>query len=119
MIRSVAAIVALLKAALFLAALVLAALNNFDLTARLARAEAASAERGLRSSVTAELALGLAIVLASGWLASLMPGADQHALTWDWQPVLLGLGLLALVAIAAVIWLRRPGFSLHHMWGRS
>lgn len=63
--------VALLKAALFVAALVLAARNQWGLTPRLAWQR--SAGRALFWSVSMEAMIGLAIVLAAGWLAMLSP----------------------------------------------
>ncbi len=64
--------VALLKLGLFALALVCAALNALVLTPRL---RAGAVPRRLRQSIGAEATIGLAIVLAAGWLANLSPGA--------------------------------------------
>jgi putative copper export protein len=64
--------VALLKAGLFVFALVFAAINAFILTARLARD--ASAMRAMHWTVSAEALIGCAILLAAAWLAGLPPG---------------------------------------------
>ncbi|HYZ21269.1 MAG TPA: CopD family protein [Rhodopila sp.] len=72
--------IALLKAALFLFALVLAACNRLWLTDRMA-AETSAARRHLLASVAAETAIGLAIITAAAFLASSMPGAEQASLT--------------------------------------
>ncbi len=64
--------VVLLKAALFALALVFAARNGLVSTSRLARGRAAL--RALAGSVWVEAAIGVAIVLAAGWLAELAPG---------------------------------------------
>jgi len=65
----------LLKTGLFLAALGLAGLNRYRLTPAVQHGE----RRGLLSSVAAEAAIGIAIVLVAAFLASSMPGADmQH-----------------------------------------
>jgi putative copper export protein len=64
--------VALLKAGLFMLALVFAAINGFVLTARLACD--AAAVRAMRWSVSAEALIGCAILLAAAWLSGLPPG---------------------------------------------
>lgn len=66
--------IALLKIALFLIALVLAALNRLRLTDRLA-AGAAHARRPLLASVCVETSVGLAIVIAAAFMASSVPAA--------------------------------------------
>jgi putative copper export protein len=63
--------VALLKAGLFILALVFAAINGFVLTARVAYH--AAAVRAMRWSVSAEALIGCAILLAAAWLAGLPP----------------------------------------------
>lgn len=70
---------AMLKIALFLVALALAALNRLWLTDRLARTGSA---RALRLSVGIETAIGFAIVLTAGLLASTAPAADTGRLSW-------------------------------------
>ncbi len=64
--------VALIKLALFALALGLAACNNLILTPRLARSTSTS--KPLRVSIANEAMIGVAIVLAAGWLANLAPG---------------------------------------------
>ena len=77
--------IALLKIALFLLALTLAAVNRLWLTDRL-RTGAPGARRHLMVSVAIETLLGLAIVTAGAFLASSVPGAHQ-APVWpfSWQ----------------------------------
>lgn len=96
----------LLKTALFVAALALAAANRQVLLPRLADPAAGAAWRRLRGTVWVEAALGLAIVLAAGWLSGLPPGADQTAAaqSWPWLPA----GLILLLAIAGALWFARP-----------
>ena len=90
----------LLKTALFAAALALAAVNRFVLTPRVA---AAPARQRLLRAVAIEAGLGLAIVLAAGFLAGLPPGVDQGAVAariWPWATagaVVFVFGLVALV----------------------
>ena len=68
---------ALVKIALFVAALVLAAVNRLGLTDRLADG-VAGARGTLRLSIVVEALTGLAIVLAAGFLASHSPGAHEQ-----------------------------------------
>jgi putative copper export protein/mono/diheme cytochrome c family protein len=77
--------IALLKIALFLAALALAAVNRLWLTDRLA-SHATAARRTLLTSVGIETLFGLAIVTAAGFLASTMP-AVHSTVVWpfSWQ----------------------------------
>ncbi|MGA3401925.1 MAG: CopD family protein [Acetobacteraceae bacterium] len=79
--------VALLKLGLFAVALGLAALNRWRFTARLADAgEPARARWQLRLSIGVETALGLAIVLAAGFLASRTPAAQEQPLwPFSWR----------------------------------
>lgn len=70
--------IVLLKVALFALALVFATLNGLVLTGRLARPGPTGARRALQRSVSMEVALGCAIVLVAGWLASTAPGAMAH-----------------------------------------
>jgi putative copper export protein len=70
--------VALLKLALFLSMLVLAALNRFVFSAR-------PGER-LQRSVMGETALGVAAIVAAGFLAHLTPGAHEDPVwPFDWR----------------------------------
>lgn len=110
--------IALFKAALFAAALVCAALNSFVLTDRLARTESGGSRNELRVSVATELVLGLIVVLASGWLANMMPEANQHPLPEDWRPALIGVVPL-LVAIAMAAFLRRSHLTIHRERSRT
>ena len=77
--------IALLKIALFLMALALAALNRLWLTDRLAT-DGPGARRQSLVSVSIETVIGLAIVMAAAFLASQVPGAHQ-APVWpfSWQ----------------------------------
>lgn len=71
---------ALLVLGLFSAALLLAALNRRRFTPGPAGGDPIVAQRRLRLSIGAEAAIGLAIVLAAGFLASLPPAAKQQPL---------------------------------------
>ncbi|HVZ07299.1 copper resistance D family protein [Rhodopila sp.] len=76
--------IALIKIALFLMALALAAVNRLWLTDRLA-ARHPCARPAMRASVLAETAIGLGIVMAAASLASHEPGVDQQppaSLSW-------------------------------------
>ncbi len=77
--------IALLKFALFLMTLALAALNRLWLTDRLAT-DAPGARRQSLVSVSIETVIGLGIVMAAAFLASQVPGAHQ-APVWpfSWQ----------------------------------
>jgi putative copper export protein/mono/diheme cytochrome c family protein len=111
--------IALLKIALFLAALVLATINRLWLTDRLP-----GSRRHLLMSVSIETALGLAIVVAAGFLASTIPGAHQNPVwpfSWQFSLVtvqedpdirqevlvsLLTIGAASLAMAAALLWRR-------------
>jgi putative copper export protein/mono/diheme cytochrome c family protein len=69
---------ALVKTALFAAMLGLAALNRFRFTPALAGADAATATRHLRRSVAGEVALGIALIVAAGLLATSVPAAHAQ-----------------------------------------
>ena len=80
--------IALLKVALFLAALALAALNRLRLTDRLSTA-AATARKRLRLSVSCETLVGLAIILVAAFLASSMPATHETPIwPFSWRPSL-------------------------------
>ncbi len=115
--------IALLKIALFLMTLALAALNRLWLTDRLA-AGASDARRQLLVSVSMETVIGLGVVTAAAFLASTVPGAHQ-APVWpfSWQlslvtvrevpdlrqevfVSLLAIGAAILVVAAAMLWRR-------------
>ena len=75
----------MLKIALFLVTLALAALNRLWLTDRLA-AGAPGARRQLLVSVSIETVIGLGIVTAAAFLASTVPGAHQTPVwPFSWQ----------------------------------
>jgi copper resistance protein D len=98
--------VALLKAALLLAALVLAGTNGFVLTSRLAETNPSDARRRLHVSIAVEAALGLGIILAAGWLADMALGADLRPAPTPPTAVLACLLLPASVlAVAVAVWL--------------
>jgi putative copper export protein/mono/diheme cytochrome c family protein len=123
--------IALLKIALFLAALTLAAANRLWLTDRLASA-VAGARRHLLISIGIETLFGLAIVIAAGILASTMPAAHSVPVwPFSWQfslitinqdadlrrEVILSLVLLGgavLLLAGAIIWrrLRLAAFAI-------
>ncbi len=80
--------IALLKIALFLAALALAAINRLRLTDRLSKATADARSR-LRLSVSGEILAGLAIILAAAFLASSMPATHETPVwPFSWRPSL-------------------------------
>jgi len=83
---------ALLKIVLLMGLLGLAALNRLALTDRLTGRDPAAARRHLRLSVAVETALGAAVVLAAGLLASLVPGVhEQPVWPFAWRPSLVAL----------------------------
>lgn len=115
--------IALLKIALFLAALALAGVNRLWLTDHLG-ARASGARRHLMISVSVETVCGFAIVAAAGFLASAVP-AEHAVVVWPfgWQfslitinedvelrrEVILSLLLMggALVLVVAAMWWHR------------
>jgi len=77
--------IALLKIGLFLLMLALAALNRLRLTDQLGQADTGARNR-LRLSVASEALVGLAIILAAGFLASAVPAAhEQPVWPFSWQ----------------------------------
>jgi putative copper export protein/mono/diheme cytochrome c family protein len=84
---------ALFKLALFAGLLGFAAVNRFRLTPALREEAAAQAGRHLLTSIVLETALGLAVVLAAGLLATLTPAAHAQPL-WPF-PLRPNLALLA------------------------
>jgi putative copper export protein/mono/diheme cytochrome c family protein len=77
---------ALLKLGLFAAALGLAVLNRLHFTHALAGSDPIRARRRLRVSIGVEAAIGLAIVLAAGFLASLTPSTNEQPLwPFSWR----------------------------------
>jgi putative copper export protein/mono/diheme cytochrome c family protein len=80
--------IALLKIALFLAAVAFAAVNRLWLTDRLSRA-ATTARKWLRLSVSGETLIGLAIILTAAFLASSMPATHETPIwPFSWRPSL-------------------------------
>ena len=72
---------ALVKIGLFGALLALACANRFVFTERLEAGDPGRAQRRLIASIAVETALGLAVVIAAGRLASLAPSIHEQA-TW-------------------------------------
>jgi putative copper export protein/mono/diheme cytochrome c family protein len=102
--------IALLKIGLFLLLLLLAAINRFVLTERVAGAASVAARRYMRRSIATEAVLGALVVLAAGFLASGTPGThEQPVWPFPWRPSLEAFGdadlrrelMLAIAAIAA------------------
>jgi len=78
--------VALVKLALLLVLLALAAVNRFRYAPAMRGPAGADARRGLRRSVAAETAVGLAAVLAASLLADLPPAQHQQPVwPFAWQ----------------------------------
>jgi putative copper export protein/mono/diheme cytochrome c family protein len=81
--------VALIKIAIFLALLTLAALNRLVLTEHLAHSTAGVTQRHMRLSISIEMLLGGAVIIAAGFLASLTPGThEQPVWPFPWRPSL-------------------------------
>jgi putative copper export protein/mono/diheme cytochrome c family protein len=79
--------VALVKLGLLAGLLALAALNRFVFTERLAHGVSC-----IQSSILIEAVLGAAVVVAAGFLASLMPGThEQPVWPFPWRPSLSAL----------------------------
>ena len=115
--------IALLKIGLFGLALALATLNRLWLTDRLSRADAGARSR-LRLSIACESLVGLAIILAAGFLASSVPAEhEQPVWPFSWHLSLVSvnedpdlraevimsvglMGLAVLLAAAACLWRR-------------
>jgi putative copper export protein/mono/diheme cytochrome c family protein len=111
--------IALLKIALFLLALVLAAVNRLWLTDRLA---AGIGERHLLICIGVETIVGLAIVVVAAFLASTVPGVHEAPVwpfSWQFSLVtvreapefrqevfvsLLIIGVALLLTVAALLW---------------
>jgi putative copper export protein len=110
----------LAKAALMLALLGLAALNRWVFLSRLA-----TQLRLLRRSILAEAALGVAVLAAAGWLASVPPALHQppvwplpwRVLGWSWAmpagwAALLPLGMALLLALLLTLRRRRAALLI-------
>jgi len=89
--------IALVKLGLSVGAVSLGAFSRFRLMPRIAAER--SARLSMRIALAAETGLGIAIVLAAGWLASLAPGADLH----PGGPTVLVPGLAAAAAVTALL----------------
>ncbi len=104
--------IALVKVGLFLLLLVLAALNRFVLTERIAGAAPVAARRHIRRSIAAEAVLGALVIVTAGFLASNTPGVhEQPVWPFAWRPSLNAFAdadlrhelILALAAIVGAI----------------
>ena len=117
--------VAVLKLALFLLMLGLAAAHRFHHAQVLGAAPVPGARRRLRRSVGLEMALGLAVVLAAALLADLPPALHEQPLwPFAWQPNIdilsdpdlgaearqgaFGAAAALLLVPAALVWRRPP-----------
>ncbi len=116
--------VALLKLGLFAVALGLAVLNRLHLTHALASRDPMRARRHLRLSVGAETAIGLTIVLAAGFLASLTPATQEQPLwPFSWRLTFAALDdpeirvRVALALVAAGVGVASAVFGL--LWRRA
>jgi putative copper export protein/mono/diheme cytochrome c family protein len=115
--------VALIKLALFIVLLALAALNRLALTDRLAGPTPDAARRHMRASIATEAVLGAAVVVTAGFLATHAPGThEQPVWPFPWQLSLsvfaepdlrgevigglVGLGAAVVVAVVGVLWRR-------------
>jgi putative copper export protein/mono/diheme cytochrome c family protein len=115
--------VALVKLALFIVLLSLAALNRLALTDRLAGPTPDAARRHMRISIATEAVLGTAVVITAGFLATHAPGThEQPVWPFPWQfslgafaePDLRGeaigavaaLGGAVVLAIVGLLWRR-------------
>jgi putative copper export protein/mono/diheme cytochrome c family protein len=123
--------IALVKAGLFLVLLLLAALNRFVFTERIAGIAPDAARRHIRRSIAAEIVLGVLVVITAGFLASNTPGMhEQPVWPFSWRPSLdafadpdlrheLVVALLAIVgavviAVIGLVWrlARLPALAL-------
>jgi putative copper export protein/mono/diheme cytochrome c family protein len=104
--------IALVKVGLFLLLLVLAALNRFILTERIAGAAPVAARRHIRRAIAAEAVLGALVIVTAGFLASNTPGVhEQPVWPFAWRPSLNAFAdadlrhelILALAAIVGAI----------------
>jgi putative copper export protein/mono/diheme cytochrome c family protein len=116
--------IALVKIGLFLLLLVLAAINRFVLTERVAGAAPAAARRHMRRSIAMETVLATLVVLAAGFLASGTPGThEQPVWPFPWQPSLEAFGdpdlrrelVFALAAIAGGMAVATCGLIWRHV----
>jgi putative copper export protein/mono/diheme cytochrome c family protein len=81
--------IALVKVGLLLLLLLLATLNRFVLTERVAGADSVAARRHMRRSIAAETALGALVVMTAAFLAQSTPGVHQQPVwPFAWRPSL-------------------------------
>ena len=123
--------VALVKLALFVVLLALAAVNRLALTERLAGPAPDVARRAMRVSAAAEAVLGTFVVITAGFLASQTPGShEQPVWPFAWRPslsilhvpelrgeviaALVAVGVAVIIGIIGVIWrkMRWPALAL-------
>jgi putative copper export protein/mono/diheme cytochrome c family protein len=116
--------IALVKLGLFQLLLLLAAINRFVLTERIAGAASAAASRHMRQSIAMESVLGVLVILAAGFLASSEPGTHEQPIwPFPWRPSLeafsdADLGrevVLALAAIAGAVVIAVCGLIWRHV----
>jgi putative copper export protein/mono/diheme cytochrome c family protein len=115
--------IALLKLALFVVLLTLAALNRLALTERLDGAATDAARRNMRVSIAIEIVLGLAVVITAGLLATHAPGTHEEPVwPFGWRPslgvlsdpdlrdevisALVGIGTAGMMIVGGMIWRR-------------
>ena len=81
--------IALVKLALFIVLLTLAALNRLALTERLAESKTGAARRLMRASIAFEAVLGTIVIILAGFLASRTPAThEQPVWPFAWRPSL-------------------------------
>jgi putative copper export protein/mono/diheme cytochrome c family protein len=115
--------IALVKVALFIVLLTLAALNRLALTDRLAGGTPDTARHVMRASIGTETILGLAVVMTAGFLATHAPGThEQPVWPFAWRPSLtvlsdpdlrnevigaaIATAAAVLIAVTGLIWRR-------------
>jgi putative copper export protein/mono/diheme cytochrome c family protein len=116
--------IALVKVGLFMMLLLLAALNRFVLTERIAADGSVGARRHMRRSIAAESMLGALVVITAGFLASGTPGThEQPVWPFPWRPSLEAFSdpdlrhelIVALVAIVGAIVMAIAGLIWRHV----
>ena len=115
--------IASVKLGLFLLLLLLAALNRFVLTERIAGSAPAVARRQMRHSIAAETLIGALVIITAGFLASHTPGThEQPVWPFAWRPSLaafadpnlrrevmgasIAVGAGCVMAVIALLWHR-------------
>jgi putative copper export protein/mono/diheme cytochrome c family protein len=121
--------VALIKVAIFLALLTLAALNRLVFTEHLVHSTAGVPQRHMRLSIALEMLLGAAVVIAASFLASLTPGThEQPVWPFPWRPSLfafqdpllrpeittaaIATAIVLALTVTAVVWRRARWIAL-------